>query len=289
MLIAFPSPVALPGPASALAVAGTQPATPEGALAALDQVVAGLAAAHDARAVFPNVYAVITEKVIERLSDGSGYFRAPEFITMLVGVFTTRYLQTLNWSLRGLAQDSAGWDLAYRLAAADALPALGHAALGISAHINFDLALGIHEVVVRLGATGDQSRLEEFKHDHDAVNALLAASVPESLLRLREAHGCALVSSLPDSALERLAPYFLKVLAGWRDDVWRNMLELLGATCEAERARVLRRMDDRAAAAGAAIVWQGAAGARLAGLFRHGTRRWPGAADSGQALRRLAA
>jgi Family of unknown function (DUF5995) len=78
---------------------GTQPATPEDALAALDQVVAGLAAANDARAVFPNVYAVITEKVIERLSDGSGYFRAPEFITMLVGVFTTRYLQTLNWSL----------------------------------------------------------------------------------------------------------------------------------------------------------------------------------------------
>jgi hypothetical protein len=79
------------------------------------------------------------------------------------------------------------------------------------------------------------------------------------------------------------------VLAGWRDDVWRNVLELLDATCGAERARVLRRMDDRAAAAGAAIAWQGAAGARLAGLLRHGARRWPGAADPGQGRRRLAA
>jgi hypothetical protein len=204
-------------------------------------------------------------------------------------VFTTRYLQTLNWSLRGLAQDSAGWDLAYRLAAEDALPALAHAALGISAHINFDLALGIHEVVVRLGAARDQSRLEEFKHDHDAVNALLAASFPESLRRLREAHGCPLVSPLPDAALEWLTPYFLKVLAGWRNDVWRNMLELLGANGAAGRARVLRRMDDRAVAVGAAIAWQSAAGTRLVRLLPPGARRWPTTAGFGLARQRLAA
>jgi Family of unknown function (DUF5995) len=289
MIIAFPSPGTPPGPASALAVAGTQPATPRAALAALEEVVAALGAAHDARAVFPDVYAVITEKVIERLGDGSEYFRAPEFISMLVGVFTTRYLQTLNWSLRGLAQDSAGWDLAYRLTADDALPALAHAALGISAHINFDLALGIHEVVVRLGAARDQSRLEAFKHDHDAVNALLAASFPESLRRLCETHGCLLVSSLPAAALERLTPYFLKMLAGWRDDVWRNMLELLGANGAGERARVLRRMDDRAAAVGTAIAWQSAASARLVRLLAAGARRRPGSASSDRARQRLAA
>jgi len=289
MIIAFASPGTPPGPASALAVAGKQPATPSDALAALEEVVAALDVAHDARAVFPDVYAVITEKVIERLGDGSGYFRAPEFISMLVGVFTTRYLQTLNWSLRGLAQDSAGWDLAYRLTADDALPALAHAALGISAHINFDLALGIHEVVVSLGAARDQSRLEAFKHDHDAVNALLAASFPESLRRLRETHDCLLVSSLPDAALERLTRYFLKMLAGWRDDVWRNMLELLDANDAGERARVLRRMDDRAAAVGAAIAWQSAASARLVRLLPAGARRRPGGARSDRARQLLAA
>src|SRR5215472_3174074 len=193
--------------APAPGVARMQPDTPQAALAALHNVAAEFSKARDARAAFPDVYAVITEKVIERLGDGSGYFHAPEFISMLVGVFTTRYLQTLDWSLRGLPQDSAGWDLAYRLAAGDELPALAHAALGISAHINFDLAPGIQEVVTRLGAARDRSRLEEFKHDHDAVNALLAASFPESLRRLRQAHGCPLASSLPDSALGRLTPY----------------------------------------------------------------------------------
>jgi hypothetical protein len=251
-----------------------QPTTPRDALAALEEAVTALSAAQDARAVFPDAYAVITATVIERLGDGSGYFHAPEFISMLVGVFTTRYLQTLNWSLRGLPQDSAGWNLAYRLAAEDALPALAHAALGISAHINFDLALGIHEVVLRLGADRDQSRLEVFKHDHDAVNALLAASFPESLRRLREVHRCPLVTSLPDSALRWLTPYFLKVLSGWRDDVWQNMLELLDATRTAERALVLSRMDGRAAAAGARIARQSAVSGRLARLLGPGARSW---------------
>jgi hypothetical protein len=251
-----------------------RPAAPEAALAALEHVVARLSSVQDARAAFPDVYAVITQKVIERLNDGSGYFYAPEFISMLVGVFTTRYLQTLDWSLRGLPQDCHGWDLAYRVAAGDGLPATAHAVLGISAHINYDLALGIHEVVVRLGATGDQTRLALFKHDHDAVNALLAASFPESMRRLREVHGCSFLRSLPDAAVEQLTPHLLQVLSGWRDDVWRNMLDLLGAASAAERAAVIARMDERSAAVGAAIARQSTVSAWLVGLFSRGARFW---------------
>jgi len=253
-------------------VARTQPDTPQAALAALDNVAAEFAKARDARAAFPDVYAVITQKVIERLGDGSGYFRAPEFISMLVGVFTTRYLQTLDWSLRGLPQDCRGWDLAYVLAASNALPATAHAALGISAHINYDLALGIHEVVIRLGARRDPARLALFKHDHDAVNALLAASFPESARRLRRTHCCALANLLPDAAIQWLTPYLLKVLAGWRDDVWRSMLALLEATSAAERAAIIGRMDDRAAAAGATIARLSVASAGSVRLLSHGTR-----------------
>jgi hypothetical protein len=251
------------------------PTTPEAALAALEHVAAELAATGDARAAFPDVYAVITEKVIDRLGDGSGYFRAPEFISALVGVFTTRYLQTLDWSLDGRPQDCRGWDLAYRLAAAgNTLPAAAHATLGISAHINYDLALGIHQVVVQLGASEDQSRLALFKHDHDAVNALLAASFPESARRLRTTHGCSIASLLPDSSIDRVTPFLLKVLSGWRDDVWLNMLALISATGATERAAAMARMDDRAASAGATIARLSIAAAWPARLLsRHAPQR----------------
>lgn len=265
-------------------------ATPEAALAALDHVAARLAANRDARAAFPDVYAVITRKVIERLHDGSGYFHAPEFISRLVGVFTTRYLETLDWSLRGRPQDCRGWDLAYRLAApaGHELPATAHAALGISAHINFDLALGIHQVVVDLGARGDQSRLALFKHDHDAVNALLAASFPESARRLRTTHGCALASLLPDATIGWLTPFLLKALSAWRDDVWRNMLGLLDATDNAERTAIIDRMDARSAYVGSKIARLSQAGnwpVRLASIAH-----WRAAGDEeGERFARWAA
>ncbi|HET7012347.1 MAG TPA: DUF5995 family protein [Streptosporangiaceae bacterium] len=235
-------------------MARTRPSTPEAALAALEHVAARLAATQDARAAFPDVYAVITQKVIEKLGDGSGYFHAPEFISRLVGAFTTRYLETLDWSLDGQPQDCHGWDLAYRLAARNSLPATVHATLGISAHINYDLALGIHQVVVELGASGDQPRLALFKHDHDAVNALLVASFGESARRLRTTHGCPVANLLPDASIGWLTPFLLKVLSSWRDDVWQNMLALLDATSAAEHDAVIDRMNDRAAAVGTKIA-----------------------------------
>jgi len=128
-------------------------------------------------------------------------------------------------------------------------------------------------VVIQLGARHDQSRLALFKHDHDAVNALLAASFPESARRLRATHGCALANLLPDAAIRRLTPFLLKVLSGWRDDVWRNMLALLGATGPAERDAVIGRMDDRAAAASATIARLSTASAGPARLLSHGVPR----------------
>jgi hypothetical protein len=260
--------IRMPTSAAKLDVSGMRPTTPEAAMAALDHVVAWFHSTMDARAVFPDVYSVITGKVIERLGDGSGYFSAPEFISMLVGVFTTRYLQTLDWSLRGLPQDSAGWEIAYRKAAENTLPASTHAALGISAHINYDLALGIHEVVVRLGAAQDPSRLRLFRHDHDAVNALLAASVPESWRRLREVHGCPLLNSAPGTTREWAAPYVLQTLTRWRDDVWGSMLDLLGAASASERAAVLSQMDQRTAIIGVRIAHQRTISAKRIRLLR---------------------
>ena len=86
------------------------------------------------------------------------------------------------------------------------------------------------------------------------MNALLAASFPESARRLRTTHGCALANLLPDAAIGWLTPFLLKALSAWRDDVWRNMLALLDATSRAERDAIIGRMDERSAYVGARIA-----------------------------------
>jgi len=136
----------------------------------------------DARAIFPDIYAVITRTVRDGIAQG--LFLEPDFISRLAGCFASLYVETLSRSLAGTAQDSSAWGLAYERARAEGSLPAEHAGLGISAHINFDLALGIYQTITRLGAESDPAMLARFKHDHDAVNVLLEKSLPECLMRL---------------------------------------------------------------------------------------------------------
>lgn len=215
---------------------------PHQALEALRSATAELRAAGDARAAFPEVYAVITARVVDRLA--TGYFLRPDFIARLDVRFAVRYLETLNWSADGSPQDCAGWSIAYDHVGRPGVPPLQHAALGISAHINFDLALGIAAVIEELAPDGDPVTMAEFKHDHDAVNLLLAESLPEALSLLTEGHGCPVTPLLPPLAGRAM----LGVLAQWRALVWHNVLRLRTAGAGPQREAEIRRIDASARA-----------------------------------------
>jgi hypothetical protein len=230
---------------SSLLLTGVElhPRDVEEALRSLDTVVNRLAARKDARAVFPDVYAIITRNVAYEVHRHQGLFQEPRWISRLAGRFAERYLETLAWSLEGQAQDCKAWEVSYGYAELGLTFPLQDAALGISAHINFDLALGLWRTIEEFGDTS-QARLSRYKHDHDAVNSLLAASLPESLARLVERYGCSTTAVVAGRALlpvtGRLSLY---VLGRWREHVWDNVLALVHARSEAERAEVISRMN----------------------------------------------
>lgn len=226
------------------------PRNVDGALVGLNAVVARLSARGDSRAVFPDVYGVITRNVAREVRRGSeGLFLEPAWISRLAGRFAERYFQTLAWSLRGEAQDCAAWALAYRAAEGGHTEALDDAALGISAHINFDLALGLWQTIEELGDKSPE-RLARYKHDHDAVNALLAESLPEAVARLEERYGCTVTPWLRGRALPVTREVALFVLGRWRAHVWEDVLALVHAPDEAARQAVIQRMHQRSAGLG---------------------------------------
>ncbi len=126
-----------------------RPTSAREALQSLDIVTARLLAAEDARAAFPDIYAIITRRVLESVELGEGaFFLEPRWISRLAGRFCERYLETLRWSFDRHQQDAGAWAIAYDAGdGAGALP-LQHVLLGLSAHINFDLALGIYRTIV---------------------------------------------------------------------------------------------------------------------------------------------
>ncbi|MFL5354850.1 DUF5995 family protein [Archangium sp.] len=224
------------------------------AMGALDTIVERLHAWRDARAVFPDVYGVITRNVAKEVLGRTGFFQEPEWISRLAGRFAERYFETLDWSLRGSAQDCRAWELAYTYADRGLTLPLQDAALGISAHINFDLALGLWKTIEEFGDTSER-RLARYKHDHNAVNGLLAASLPEAVERLVERYACPITPRMfAGAARPVMRGLALFVLERWRAHVWEDVLSLVHAPGEAAREAVVARMHQRSGGLGQVLA-----------------------------------
>jgi len=94
---------------------------------------------NDFRAVFPDIYSIITGKVIE-----CDKFLEPEWIARLAGNFCIRYFQTLHWSEIQYTQDCRAWEKAYSKTTFPTTDAI----LGFNAHINYDLAFCIAKTIL---------------------------------------------------------------------------------------------------------------------------------------------
>lgn len=220
------------------------------ALAALETVAARLRARNDPRAVFPDVYAIITRRVRDAVVHGRGQrFLEPAWISRLAGIFCGYYLNALAASLEGRSSEADAWNIAFECGGARETAAAVHALLGINAHINFDLALGLYENIVRHGAAADDRLLRRYRHDHDLVNEILWAAMPEIFELLTRRHGCPLarIATLTPDVQRTIARAVMFSLQRWRARVWDDLLDLLSAGSPAGRVAVLARMNQRSA------------------------------------------
>jgi len=216
------------------------------ALPSLKQVSLRLRRRRDARAVFPDVYAIITRRVADEVNKGANsMFLEPAWIGRLAGLFAERYFESLTASIEDAAQPSTAWRLAYEYAANGLTLPVHDALLGINAHINFDLAQGIYDNIVEAGAQNDEQLLARYHHDHDAVNRILEAAIPECLELLKSRYGCPVTRIILRSEHVQAAccHLTLAMLKLWRDRVWSDVMALLAAKKESDRETVIARLD----------------------------------------------
>jgi hypothetical protein len=230
------------------------PQSGQESLEALERAAERLHAQGDPRAAFPEVYGVITRRVLIETRAPRPGFLEPGWIDRLMGRFCERYLETLDWSLRAAPQDCEAWRLAYWYADAELTVPLQDVIFGISAHINYDLAIGIAENIREHGHARDPAMLARYKHDHDFVNVLLRECLPECVARVRERHGCRTTELVWRTAAPLFVRSTLATLGVWREHVWGDVLRLLAASSEDERRAVLRAMDRRSGRIGRAIA-----------------------------------
>jgi hypothetical protein len=240
------APVRRPPQSLLLVGIDTRPTEVDVALVSLDTIATRLRMAYDARAVFPEVYAVITRNVAAVIRAG-GVFLEPAWIARLAGRFAERYFEALIPSLTGAPVASTAWRVAFDAGRADARVPVRDALLGINAHINYDLAQGIADNIRAAGHADDARMLARYRHDHDAVNTILRASAPAiyELLLTRYACPVTWVATRNRHLNAAVTHGALRVIGGWRSDVWADMLVLLRSPDTRAHGVGLRAMDRR--------------------------------------------
>lgn len=215
---------------------------------ALDAVAERLLEEGDPRAAFPDIYGIITRRVGEsvelslRAGGEGGLFKEPRWISRLAGRFCERYVETLVWSFSGIAQDCGAWSATYRETARPGTLPLQNVLLGLSAHINFDLAIGIHRTILEFGRT-DAETLRRYKHDHDAVNDLLRASIPEAFDHLILRHRCEAAKVIFHRTYAVAEWAVMRILASWRGRVWDDAMAMVAAPTPEARDAIVSRME----------------------------------------------
>lgn len=217
------------------------------ALHALETVAPRLHEQGDARAVFPEVYAVITRRVKEAVEGRGPAFLEPQWISRLAGFFCEYYLKALKASFDGRPTGSDAWDIAFEHADAGEAPPSICAMLGINAHINYDLAQGVYDDIILHEAANDTRLLRRYRHDHDLVNSILADAMPEIFQILASKYDCPLaaVATVTKGVQEAVSKAILFTLRQWRDRVWGDLLTLLALSNRAKKGAVLARMNSR--------------------------------------------
>jgi hypothetical protein len=165
----------------------------------------------DSRAVFLTVYARVTGAVGEAIDRGA--FDDPDWVADYLVTFANVYRRALlDFETGRTGALPTAWRLAFRAAERDRTLVVQHAALGINAHVAFDLAFALFAV----GLDGD--RRAKYR-DHWRINLVLWRLVEESVDRLAERYAPGL-ATLADAVGPLVEWCWFGALLAGREVAW---------------------------------------------------------------------
>ncbi|MEF8875700.1 MAG: DUF5995 family protein [Haloarculaceae archaeon] len=212
----------------------------------LTELLEAFDARGDRRSAFLTIYARVTGAVGDRVE--SGWFDDPEWVADYLVAFANLYREAvLDFEAGRLEALADPWQIAFEAAETEACHVLQDVALGINAHINYDLALALDEV----GIDPDRRRKRD---DHRAVTDVLRRLVDENQDTLAEKYDPTIADL--DELLGELDELF-SVLAidECRDSAWRTAVALDSALPVRRRFAM---WVTRATSTGAAYLIRGA-------------------------------
>lgn len=193
----------------------------------LGELLAAFEARGDRRAVFLAIYWRMTDAVADGVR--AGEFENPAWVREYLIAFANLYRRAVRDYERGaLARVPDPWQLAFDTATGGDSLVVQDAALGVNAHINYDLALALDDVGI------ERNRRQKYD-DHAAVIDSIADLVDEAQdgLAARDADGLATLDDSLGGFDEWLT---VRAIHECRESAWRTAVALHS------RSRLRRRL-----------------------------------------------
>jgi hypothetical protein len=195
----------------------------------------------DRRAIFADAYGTMTSNMVAAIERGE--FDDCGWVDRLLHRFADYYFEAVD------AYESGGdcpqvWRHALDGTHSQDLHPLQHLFLGINAHINYDLAFALADVLDDWSSL--DAVLRNGRHtDHDAVNLVIACTVDQVQESVVEplSPGMGILDRLLGPVDEWA---FSNLIANWRDDVWHDAVDLVEAESLDRRREVSDRIGRRA-------------------------------------------
>jgi hypothetical protein len=170
-----------------------------------------------------------------------GYFQNVPVFNHVVAVFAKYYLSAYqNWKAGNRAAVPLAWQIPFDAAAGKQVSGTGNLLLGVNAHVNRDLAFVM--AATGLVAPDGSSKKTDFDKVNVLLNTMIKPLMAEEAARFDES-----ISS-GDSPLGAAYTLNSELLAGWREQAWRNAELLVNAPRPEARALVAQQIETDAVA-----------------------------------------
>ena len=197
----------------------------------------------DDRALFLKCYMLMTSNVLAGINRHE--FSDSPWVDALLRHFVDYYLGALQAYETDPASAPPAWQLAYQAAANPHIDAMRKLLVGVNAHINYDLALAVVDLLrPEWPHLSDSQRADRYA-DYCRVNDIMGRTIDAVQDKVLDPAMPAMV--IIDNLMGRVDEFMVaELLVHWRENVWHHALGLLAAADAQEQARLAHHFEQEA-------------------------------------------
>jgi hypothetical protein len=197
----------------------------------------------DDRALFLKCYMLMTGNVLAGINQRE--FCDSSWVDALLRHFVDYYFGALQAYETDPASAPPAWQLAYQAAANPHMDAMRKLLAGVNAHINYDLALAVVDLLRPEWPLLPDSKRADRYADYCRINDIMGHTIDAVQDEVLDPAMPVMV--IIDSLMGRVDEFMVaELLVHWRDNVWHHVMGLLAAADAQEQARLAHHFEQEA-------------------------------------------